>query len=1068
MRLSFLSISILGLLALGGALIPCPEAFAKVRILSSVVAPAQAYDTILNLGPGLGRELKGGEAHEFVVKLQPGQFLHVDVEQIGIDVEVTLQAPDGAKLLTVDSPNDQYGPELVVWKATVAGEHKVQVRSGNNKALSGRYRITLVALGTISGTNETLIGAARAFEEAQRLRTQRTAPTRAAAIKKFEKALSGFQLLQNQYWSGLSLHSLGSTYYQSSELPQALAAFNKALPFFRGANDKRREAGVYNFIGGINDVLGNQAQALADFEKALAILASVEDPSTRASLLNNIGKVYSDLNQWQLSLDFYNEALPIMHTSGNARREATSIYNIGLLYHRLGDAERALSQSDQALKLFRLAEDKEGQANTLGLIGLVHVTRGEFQRGLDFYSQALTLRRAGGDPRGEATTLDYAGFAYARLNQPQKALAHHQQALELRRKVSDRRNEALSLSNLGYVYDLLDDAPEALKHYQQALETFRAMEDRDNAARTLVGIARVESKRSDFQAARLNVEEALGLIEQVRSATGAQQLRASYFASKQEAYKLYIDLLMKQHTLKPEAGHDAEALAANERARARSLLELLTEARVDIRKSASPELIQREQSLSQLLNAKAQRQIRLLGQKNVQEQLNEVNQEIRGLEDEYQQVQTAIRRASPEYAALTQPQPLNLKELQNQLDEDTLLLEYSLGEPRSYLWVVSRTALHSYELPRAELIQAQARKVYEFLTSRSTTNSETAAQRKGRIDEADAKFPVAAAELSQMVLSPIAAQLAGKRLVIVADGALQFVPFAALPAPGSSAVGAKDNYKPLVLNHEIVSLPSASALAVQRNNLRGRQPAVNAVAVIADPVFSTDDERFKLGFKETAASHTSGADDTRILEHLASGSGKLRIKRLPFTRQEATQILAVAPQTGNLKAIDFKASRATAISPELSKYRYVHFATHGYLDSERPDLSALVLSLVDKEGQMQDGFLRAREIYNLTLPAELVVLSACQTGLGKEIKGEGLVGLTRGFMYAGARRVVVSLWNVNDKATADLMQRFYRGMLREGQTPSAALRKAQTEMWERNQWQAPYYWAAFILQGEWK
>jgi CHAT domain-containing protein len=174
----------------------------------------------------------------------------------------------------------------------------------------------------------------------------------------------------------------------------------------------------------------------------------------------------------------------------------------------------------------------------------------------------------------------------------------------------------------------------------------------------------------------------------------------------------------------------------------------------------------------------------------------------------------------------------------------------------------------------------------------------------------------------------------------------------------------------------------------------------------------------------------------------------------------------VAPNGANFKALDFNASRATATGADLSKYRYVHFATHGYLDSERPDLSAIVLSLVDREGKPQDGFLRTHEIYNLNLPAELVVLSACQTGLGKDIKGEGLVGLTRGFMYAGARRVVVSLWNVNDKATAELMQHFYRGMLRENLTPAAALRKAQTQLAQQKQWRSPYFWAAFVLQGD--
>jgi CHAT domain-containing protein len=250
------------------------------------------------------------------------------------------------------------------------------------------------------------------------------------------------------------------------------------------------------------------------------------------------------------------------------------------------------------------------------------------------------------------------------------------------------------------------------------------------------------------------------------------------------------------------------------------------------------------------------------------------------------------------------------------------------------------------------------------------------------------------------------------------------------------------------------------------------------IAVLADPVFAASDVRLKAVSPQAAAKPDAPAqmtavslENARIIEHLgeASAAGtRLAIPRLPFTRRESEQILALSPKTSALKATDFKASRATATSAELSQYRYLHFATHGLLDSERPGLSALALSLVNEQGEPQDGFLRAHEIYNLNLPAELVVLSACQTGLGKEIKGEGLVGLTRGFMYAGAARVVVSLWSVNDKATSELMTRFYRKMLKDGQRPAAALRAAQVEMRKQKQWQAPFYWAAFVLQGEWR
>ncbi|HEY6403520.1 MAG TPA: CHAT domain-containing protein, partial [Blastocatellia bacterium] len=260
----------------------------------------------------------------------------------------------------------------------------------------------------------------------------------------------------------------------------------------------------------------------------------------------------------------------------------------------------------------------------------------------------------------------------------------------------------------------------------------------------------------------------------------------------------------------------------------------------------------------------------------------------------------------------------------------------------------------------------------------------------------------------------------------------------------------------------------------------GRKPAPKSLAVLADPVFADDDTRVKRdGGKAGAKEKTRSADsdETDIVSLQISRSGRETgvtgaeggFGRLLSTRREAAAILALVPERERLQALDFEASRTTALRPELGEYRIVHFATHGLLNNIHPELSGIVLSLVDKEGKPQDGFLRLQDIYNLKLPAELVVLSACQTGLGKEIKGEGLIGLTRGFMYAGAPRVVASLWKVNDRATSELMKRFYQGMLGpERLRPADALRQAQLSLWKEKQWRDPYYWAAFVLQGEWK
>jgi CHAT domain-containing protein len=299
-----------------------------------------------------------------------------------------------------------------------------------------------------------------------------------------------------------------------------------------------------------------------------------------------------------------------------------------------------------------------------------------------------------------------------------------------------------------------------------------------------------------------------------------------------------------------------------------------------------------------------------------------------------------------------------------------------------------------------------------------------------------------------------------------------------LPAP--TAGGAKTGAaQPLVVKHEIVNLPSASTLAVLRREARERQPAPKAVAVLADPVFESTDERMRKRDALTARDGdgaSPNADEGRSLGLVVAKTAKesgvtgdtLRIPRLPGTRREAEQIVKLVPAAQRKQAFDFAASRQTATDPELSQYRYVHFATHGFLNSQHPELSGLMFTMFDEEGRAQDGFLRAHEVFNLKLSAEVVVLSACQTGLGKEVRGEGLVGLTRGFMYAGAPRVVVSLWSVSDAATAELMTRFYRGMLKDGMRPARALQAAQVSMLKDKKYASPFYWAAFTLQGEWR
>jgi len=894
------------------------------------------------------------------------------------------------------------------------------------------------------------------------------------ALEKYDEALPISRAIGDRRGEAGTLTGIGVAYHSLGETQKALEKYDEALPISRAIGDRRQEAIILTSIGVTCRLLGDMQKALENYVEALPIFHELGDRQAEAVTINNIGMVYHSLGETQKALEKYDEALPISRAIGNRSGYASTLNNIGMIYHLLGETQKALEKFNEALPLWRALGERSGEAVTLNNIGLAYRSQGEMQKGLEKFNEALSLRQAVGDRRGEALTFNNIGTVYRLQGETQKALEKFEKALTIFQALGDRQGKASALTNIGIVYRLLGETEKALDKYNEALPLWRAVDDHNNEAAALLEIALAEQTRGNLTQARQYNEQAIGLIESLRTGTTSQELRASYLASQQDFYQSYIDILMQMHRRDPDAAFDAAAFAASERARARSLLELLAESRADIRQGVDSALLERERSLRQRINAKAAAQVSLLSRRHTPKQADAIAKEIASITTEYEELRAQIRARSPRYAALTQPQPLNLAEIQQQtLDTDTLLLEYSLGDNASYLFVVSQTSIASYQLPKRDEIDAATRRVREMLTAPQPRPGETAAERQARIKESRANYWPQATVLSQMLLGPAASQLGAKRLLIVADGALRYLPFGALPSPvmekdrdkengGQGVRGTGKIRNPLIIEHEIVHLPSASALAVLRRELSGRQPAAKAVAVLADPVFSADDTRVRPGAK-AQADKEAPSDLTRAIRDVG---GELR--RLLMTRDEAETILSVTPRNGGFAALDFRANRATATSDELSNYRIVHFTTHSLLNSEHPELSGLVLSLVDEQGKPQDGFLRMHEIFNLRLPAELVVLSACQTGLGKELKGEGLVGLTRGFMYAGAARVVASLWEVNDVATAELMKWFYRRMLQDGMRPAAALRAAQIEMWKSPQWQSPFYWGGFILQGEWK
>ena len=883
---------------------------------------------------------------------------------------------------------------------------------------------------------------------------------------------------------------------------QALAIEEKAAP---GSLDL---ATIYNNLGLIFWQRGDLAKAEEYGLHALSLRQTLI-PGTLdvADSLNNLGLVAWEQGNLAKADEYSLQALAIREKSAPGSLDvAMSLDNLGTMAEQRGDLTEAESYHLQALQARnKLAPETLDVVVSLDSLGEIALQRREPAKAEAYFRHALRIqKRLAPDSLDLSYILNDLGEVAVQEGNLVRAKNYLDQALTIKEKLAPGNSDvALTLVNLGTVEWKRGDATkaeeylrEALKrtapgspylawvfnklgelargkgdisaaedYYRQALTLWEKMAPGSkDQAEAMAALAAILRQKGEADAAAEFYRQALEALEtQTSRLGGSEQVRAGFRANYGNYYKDYADLLIEQH--KPEP-----AFQILERAQAQTMLELLTAGDVKIRKGSAPPLLEQERILRESIVARLNRRLQLLNDKHTEEQLAEMDKQVKDLLTRYEAIEEKIRASNPSYAALTQPQAMSLQEVQRQLlDSGTVLLEYSLGEARSYVFVISPDSLATYELPRRSVIESAARRFYQLLTAHNSPEKTTIAS--------EAEYARVAAKLSRMLLHPAAARLKKKRLLIVSDGALRYVPFAALPAPDNPTI-------PLMVEHEIVNLPSATVLSVLRQASAGRKTPPRAVAVLADPVFDSGDARvkrttFRQGEMTRVGQQRPVATSTEALLPSQRGPGTpieagaglketVYLPRLQLSRQEARSILAVTPSGQGMQALDFSASRETATSPKLAQYRMVHFATHGLVNNQHPELSGLVLSLVNAKGKPQNGFLALQDIYNLNLPVELVVLSGCETALGKNIQGEGLIGLTRGFMYAGATRVVASLWKIDDLATAELMARFYKAMEQEGMRPAAALQAAQIQIWQQQRWKSPYYWAAFQIQGEWK
>ena len=858
----------------------------------------------------------------------------------------------------------------------------------------------------------------------------------------------------------------------SSYQEKAISTARRSLELWQSISDKRGMARAWLLLSDFQIVQHNVIEATKSAEAALNISREFNLPDELAGAVISLGFIEYRKGAWQECLSFLSHAQTLIDEKSDPFKMGQISMGIAEAFMESGMPEAGLTKAGEAREFFVQAENARGVAAATWDMGRAHYLRGDHTSAITALEEAKEASEANEDWRLVALCHDYLGRTFVATGEPLRALQEFQVALGIFERLHQPREAARVRALMGRVYEQQGKFDRARQYLTSALQTFERLTDRVNQSAALYALGELELNLNNVDLAEKYLEDSINVTENIRRVSTSGDLMAAISATVHDRYESYIECLMRKHAQHPEQDFAVRAFETSELARARALAEFLRATQSNLAPGVDPQLAAQEKSIRQELRVTEDAKLNLMEKSYKKEELTAIDAELGTLEIQYKQVIDTIRSRYPAYEQITRPAALSLNEIQTRVlpNDETLLLEFSLGEKRSYLWAITRTGFSSYELPGRASIEQSAHGLYELLTVLQAKPGESFEAHQERKLQADANLSTEITSVSNLLLSPVAEKLGSKRLIIVADGALQYIPFQALtvPANGTSkqAITNEREQTPLLVDHEIVYEPSASALALVLAERAQRSPAPNSIAVFADPVFEADDQRVKSS-GAVSPPVTDTFQTTKVKEALRDvGLSDGQIPALPASGDEARAIMAVAPPGTGLKAIGFDASRSAVYRLYLAQYRVVHFATHALVNYQHPELSGLVLSMFDENGKSQEGFLSLHDIYNLKLSADLVVLSACNTGLGKEVKGEGLIGLTRGFMYAGASGVTGSLWKVDDEPTGELMGHFYEGMFQRGMTPSAAMREAQLRMLHTKRWRAPYYWAAFVIQGQ--
>ena len=835
--------------------------------------------------------------------------------------------------------------------------------------------------------------------------------------------------------------------YAKFDLPGTIDHAAKARELWIRSGNVERQIEANSLIAYARAAQYEPIEADKLVDESIDLAMRTGDRRSHATVLAQKAFVTLLMNEPIKALKICQDAERMFPADLDLGEQAQLANGIGGIYWQMGDWKMSNAYSLKAFDLFGRDRSPKGQLATLVSLIDLSFTLGDPAKAFDYYRQGEVLSHQIGNDYFIAIADRFVANHYLSTGNIETAITYYERSLARLNASGFKSGISAIRSNLGEAFLRKGDLTSAREHFRIAHEMNTKASDRFAEAQSLFDLARLRRAEGDRETAGALINQSILLTEKLRDNVLNQKLRSEYFATVLERYGFGVDILVRE-------GKFVESLRLAERGRARETAENLSVAHAGVIADADEDILNRERSVRINLNAKADKLTDLLRRGETEEVTRAVELEINDLQHQLEEIKSELKQNSPVYSAIKDPPAFDLVDFQtNVLGENDILLEYFLGSSESYLWLVGKGEFEAYVLPGREVIETKVDELRRLLDARRPLANETFQQMRERVVAADAAYTPLARELSDMILGPVAEGLTGKRLIVVPDGKLHYFSINALPLPKS------DSDEPILLTNEVVYQPSAQTLSLlakfrsSESEDRGRD-----LLVFSDPVFSRDDAR--LPGNETARAEPRNT--TLSLRFAESLEG---LQRLPASGSEADAITEIVGSRNTDLFSGFAATRDRLLNARLSDYKVIHLATHGIVDHERPELSAVVLSRFDEAGKPMDESVRLQDIYGMKLNADLVVLSACQTASGKEIKGEGVMGLNSAFLQAGARSVVASLWQVDDNASNQLMREFYSGMA-EGMPVSSALRQAQIALYRDPQFRSPFFWAAYTLQGD--